>query len=46
VTEHGRVDLHGLDLAQRARALIGLAAPGFRDELSAEALRRGLLRSE
>ena len=46
VTEHGRVNLHGLDLAQRARALIGLAAPGFRDELSAEALRRGLLRSE
>jgi 4-hydroxybutyrate CoA-transferase len=46
VTEHGRVNLHGLDLAQRARALIGLAAPGFRDELSAEALRRGLLRPE
>ena len=46
VTEHGRVNLHGLDLAQRARALIGLAAPGFRDELSAAALRRGLLRSE
>ena len=44
VTEHGRVDLHGLDLSQRARALIGLAAPGFRDELSAEARRLGLLR--
>jgi 4-hydroxybutyrate CoA-transferase len=43
VTEHGRVNLHGMDLAQRARALIGLAAPPFRDSLAAEALRLGLL---
>ena len=46
VTEHGRVNLHGLDLAQRARALVALAAPRFRDELSAEAHRLGLLRPE
>jgi 4-hydroxybutyrate CoA-transferase len=42
VTEHGRVNLHGMDLAQRARALIGLAAPGFRDDLSARARHLGL----
>jgi 4-hydroxybutyrate CoA-transferase len=44
VTEHGRVDLHGMDLAHRARALISLAAPCFRDELTAAALNRGLFR--
>lgn len=33
VTEHGAVDLHGLDLRQRADALIGLAHPDFRAEL-------------
>ncbi len=32
-TEYGVVNLHGLDLAERARALIGLAHPTFRDEL-------------
>jgi 4-hydroxybutyrate CoA-transferase len=32
-TEYGVVNLHGLDLAERARALIGLAHPAFRDEL-------------
>jgi acyl-CoA hydrolase len=36
VTEHGAVDLHGLDLRQRARALIGLAHPDFRGELARE----------
>jgi 4-hydroxybutyrate CoA-transferase len=46
VTEHGRVNLHGMDLAQRARALITLAAPRFRDELSAAALQRGLFRGD
>ena len=34
VTEHGRVNLHGMDLAERARALIRLADPRFRHELS------------
>jgi 4-hydroxybutyrate CoA-transferase len=45
VTEHGRIDLHGMDLAHRARALISLAAPSFRDELTAAALNRGLFRA-
>lgn len=43
-TEHGRIDLHGMDLAHRAHALIALAAPRFQDELTAAALRRGLFR--
>lgn len=33
VTEHGAVDLHGLDLRQRAEALISIAHPDFRAEL-------------
>ena len=37
VTEFGRADLHGLSIAQRAKALIGLAHPRFRDALAAEA---------
>lgn len=42
-TEHGIVDLHGKTLRERARALIQLAAPRFRDELSAAARARNLL---
>jgi len=34
VTEHGAVDLHGLNLRQRAEALIGIAHPDFRAELA------------
>jgi 4-hydroxybutyrate CoA-transferase len=34
VTEFGVVNLHGLGLAERARALIGLAHPDFREELT------------
>ncbi len=45
VTEHGRVNLHGLDVAERASALIGIAAPQFRDDLAAEAHRLGLVRA-
>ncbi len=33
VTEYGIAALHGRDLAERARALIGIAAPVFREEL-------------
>jgi acyl-CoA hydrolase len=44
VTEWGRADLHGLSVRQRAVALIGLADPRFRDELTAEARRLGYLR--
>jgi acyl-CoA hydrolase len=35
VTEHGIADLRGLDLDARAAALIAVAAPAFRDELTA-----------
>jgi 4-hydroxybutyrate CoA-transferase len=35
-TEHGIVDLHGLNLKQRAQALISIAHPDFRAELTRE----------
>lgn len=35
VTEHGCADLRYLGVAARARALIGIAAPPFRDQLAA-----------
>jgi acyl-CoA hydrolase len=35
-TEHGIVDLHGLNLKQRAEALISIAHPDFRGELRRE----------
>ena len=35
-TEHGIVDLHGLNLRQRAQALISIAHPDFRAELARE----------
>lgn len=34
VTEHGVADLTGLGLRERAEALVGVAAPQFRDELA------------
>lgn len=37
VTEHGIANLRGKNLVQRAKALIGLAAPQFREELEREA---------
>lgn len=43
VTEHGWVNLRGLTTDQRARALIGLAAPQFRAGLEAEARALGLI---
>lgn len=42
-TEHGIVNLHGKTLRERARMLIQLAAPQFRDELAASAHARRLL---
>jgi itaconate CoA-transferase len=42
VTEHGSVNLKGKSSTERANALIGLAGPSFRDELT-EAARRGFL---
>ena len=43
VTEYGVAEMRGRTLQQRARALIPLAAPQFRDELTAEAHRMGLI---
>ncbi|MGH7026578.1 acetyl-CoA hydrolase/transferase family protein [Brevundimonas sp.] len=43
VTEHGWVNLRGLTVDQRARALIGLAAPQFREGLERDARAMGLI---
>ncbi len=43
VTEHGVAEMRGRSLSQRARALIRVAHPRFRDELAAEARRLGYL---
>lgn len=40
VTEHGCVDLRGKDLGQRAKLLISIAAPEFREELEKAAAER------
>jgi acyl-CoA hydrolase len=37
VTEHGVAELFGRSLRERARALIAIADPAFRDELTAAA---------
>lgn len=44
VTEHGIARLRGRPIAQRARALIAIAAPEHREELEREAHELGLLR--
>jgi acyl-CoA hydrolase len=43
VTEFGVADLHGKPLRERARALIAVAHPEFRDELERGARKRRLL---
>ena len=43
VTEWGVAELHGRSIAQRARALIGIAHPDFRDELEHAARRVNFL---
>ena len=43
VTEYGVASLHGKSLRERARALIAIAHPDFRDELKEGAKRRCLL---
>lgn len=40
VTEHGAANLHGKNVRQRVEALVGIAAPQFRDELRAAAKAR------
>lgn len=44
VTEHGIAELQGQTLARRAEALIAIADPAHRDELTSEAKTLGLLR--
>jgi acyl-CoA hydrolase len=43
VTEHGVAELQGRSIRQRATALIAIAAPEFRDELTAAARRMDYL---
>lgn len=43
VTEYGIAKLRGKTLSQRARALIGIAHPKFREELTAQAKARNIL---
>ena len=43
VTEYGVAHLRGESLASRARQLIAIAHPDFRDELRFEAKKRGIL---
>ena len=43
VTEHGVAYLHGRSIRERAAALIGIAAPAFRDELEVFARREHYL---
>lgn len=43
VTEYGAVHLRGKSLSERAAALISVAHPDFRDQLSFEAKKRGLI---
>jgi len=43
VTEYGMVNLKGLSVPERARALIGIAHPDFRESLSKEAREKNLV---
>lgn len=43
VTEHGVANLRGLSVGARAMALIGLADPAFREELTQQAREMGLI---
>jgi acyl-CoA hydrolase len=43
VTEHGMVNLKGKSVAERARALIGIAHPDFRESLERQARELGMI---
>jgi 4-hydroxybutyrate CoA-transferase len=43
VTEHGVADLRGKSIRERAKALIAIAHPDFRETLTAQAKEQGLL---
>ena len=44
VTEYGITNLKGKSIRERAKALIGLAHPDFREELERQACDYGILR--
>lgn len=44
VTEYGVVNLRGLSVADRAKAIISIAHPKFRDELTNKAIELGLIK--
>lgn len=44
VTEYGVANLRGLSVADRAKAIIGISHPKFRDELTFEAKKLGLIK--
>ena len=43
VTEYGMVNLKGKSVPERARAMISIAHPDFREELAREARQHGLI---
>jgi acyl-CoA hydrolase len=43
ITEHGMVNLKGLSVWQRAKALISIAHPAFRDDLTKAAIKVGFI---
>jgi len=43
VTEYGRVNLKGLSVWQRAKALISIAHPAFKDDLTKAAIKAGFI---
>jgi len=43
VTEYGVAEMRGRSISERARALISIAHPRFRDELTAEAKALGYI---
>ncbi|MBR2974434.1 MAG: 4-hydroxybutyrate--acetyl-CoA CoA transferase [Clostridia bacterium] len=43
VTEYGAVDLRGTSLMERAHLIISVAHPKFRDQLTAEAIKLGII---
>ena len=43
VTEYGIVNLKGRSIPERAKAMISIAHPDFRDELARDARARGLI---
>ena len=46
VTEYGIARLHGLSISDRAKQLISIAHPNFREELTQQAIERGIIRNQ